>query len=95
MMILPSPLPGPLSEKPMTDLVSQPTGAPIRKVLVGFIWAFGLTFIMKSVPELIPEVLAHPAVTPLWDQLVTFAPIIAVAAGYQAKEWPTSNVPTA
>lgn len=71
----------------MTTLVEQPNGAPTRKVFGMALVALGMVALNQTVPALIPDLIAHPAVAPLWAEIVKWAPMIVVAAGYQIKEW--------
>lgn len=71
----------------MADLVSQQSGAPTRKVFGSMLVAMGMVALNKSLPVLAPSVLAHPAVAPLYAELLTWAPMIVAASGYQLKEW--------
>ena len=74
----------------MAELVNQPNGAPTRKVFVTMLVAIGLVALNQSIPALIPGVLDHPAIAPLWAEIVKWAPMIVAASGYQAKEWGAS-----
>jgi hypothetical protein len=75
----------------MTDLVTQPTGAPLRKIMVAFVAALALKAINTTIPALFPAVLSSPVWAPLYLEFLTWAPFIAAWAGYQAKEWPSST----
>jgi hypothetical protein len=74
----------------VTELVTQPTGAPLRKIMIAFVAALILKAINTTIPALFPGVMSHPAIAPLYMEFLTWAPFIAAWAGYQAKEWPAS-----
>lgn len=82
-----------LVSDPMSNLVSAPTGAPIRKIMIAFIAAIVLKVINTVLPAVFPFLLTSPIYAPIYMEFLTWAPLIAAYAGYNAKEWPSSIPP--
>lgn len=76
------------------ELVDQPPGVVLRKIMIGFWVSWALVFVSQTLPQLYPFLVDPQSPwSGLYDQLRTWALLAGSMSGYYAKEWGYAGAP--